>query len=278
MRHNQAKSCARRIQARSSYYRVVLLLSLLMAFGLNLPTSTAGQTDRYGKRTEIPAGYDLFKTVTRGTRFIFRDEFAIPAGFFDKYSQPYSGVVNFRGVPLGSYKEQKTGDVDTIVMRRNAATLSGRQGATVPIELVAMSLESASPIRVRVGKRWQTWNVKLELSPSRKSEGSMTFMRRNEKGGTFNSELVVYGLFTFTREGDGMQKRMDTSDMKMNERSVAMITLRATAVPWTIDCAGSRSGSLCAGTTSTGLRVNIGHSAPRDSHFVIAVPEVSLPF
>jgi hypothetical protein len=257
----------RRMLTKSWRYRGGVLLMMLIAFGLMTIQPVVGQTKNMGK--DIPAGLDMFKTAPNGTRFQFRDELTIPAGFFDENSSPFAGAISFKGAPIGSFKEQKTGDVDTIVERKSAAQFYGRQArATVPIEVVALSLESTRPIRVRVGKEWQSWNVKLELSPSRKSEGTMTLTRRNEKGGTFNSELLVYALFTFTREGDGMQRRLDTSEMKLDKRSIEMVTLRATAVPWVLNCSQSRS-DFCPGVTTAGNLVVVSHNAPRHRHLIL---------
>jgi hypothetical protein len=219
----------------------------------------------------------MFKTAPNGSRFQFRDEFTIPAGFFDEKSRPYRGAITFKGTPIGSYREQKTGEVDTIVARKSDAKFSGRQArATVPIEVVALSLQSAEPIKVQVGKEWQSWNVKLELAPGRKSEGTMTIMRRNEKGGTFNSEFVVYALFTFTREGDRMEKRLDTSQMGLSKKGIDALTLRAAGVPWATTCSQSRS-NFCAGVTLDQSIVVVTHQNPRHSHHVIVVDTPNIP-
>ena len=268
MKHTHANNPTLRMLAKSWRYRAVLLLMTLITFGLATIQSALGQTAR-AMGSDIPAGLDMFKTAPNGSQFQFRDEFTIPAGFFDEKSMPFAGTVSFKGAPLGTYREQKTGEVDTVVERKSDAKFYGRQGrATIPIEVVALSLQSAKPIRVRVGKEWQSWNVKLELSPGRKSEGTMTLMRRNEKGGTFNSELVVHALFTFTREGDGIEKRLDTSEMKLGRRSMQMVTLRATGVPWTQSCSQLQS-AFCPGVTASGNLVVVSHNAPRHRHLII---------
>jgi hypothetical protein len=252
--------------SRSWRYRAGALLVMLIAFGLMTIQPVVGQTQSMGK--DIPAGLDMFKTSS--AKFQFSDELTIPAGFFDDKSSSYAGAISFKGAPIGSFRDQKTGDADTIVERKSDAKFYGRQArATVPIELVALSLESDQPIRVQVGKEWQSWKVKVELSPSRKSEGTMTIMRRGKSGGTFNSEFVVYPLYTFTREGDGMQKRLDASEMKMSKKGIESMTLRATNVVWAENCSQRASAVLCAGVTIDNRPLIISHQNPRHSHRVV---------
>lgn len=184
--------------------------------------------------SEIPAGFDAFKTDEKGTSFQFDGEFGIPAGFFDEDSKRFAGTVSLRGVPLGSFKGQQT-DADAVVERTKPAKLSTSYGtatATVPIVLTALSLESTEPIKVAVGKDWQLWKMKVELSPSRASNGSMTLSREKENGGTFSSELAVYPLFTFTRQSDGAVKKLDVGAMKLSADGVEQITLRSRATAW----------------------------------------------
>ncbi len=262
--------------AQSRRFTVGILLVMLIAFGLTTVQPVNGQrksSQGYGKEMEVPTGLDAFKTVAGASRFSFSEEFTIPADFFDKGSSRFAGTVSFKGVPIGSYRDQKTGAADTIMERTKTASFSSRYGrSTVPIELAALSLESIRPITVRVGKEWQQWNVKLALSPSRKSEGTMTIMRRSEKGGTFNSEFVVYPVFTFTRTSDGAEKSLDVGAMKLDDKSIAKITLKATGAPWSQTVNRSGNASFRAGATLAGGATRILHNAPRDSHFVIRVP------
>jgi len=278
MKHNYANSSTftGRALAKRQRFSVRILLITLVAFGLPTMQSATGQrkpNQGYGKEMEIAAGLDAFKTVA-GTQFTFAEEFTIPADFFDKGSSRFAGTVAFKGVPLGSYRDQKTAEADTIMERSKGASFSsGSRSQSVPIELLALSLESSRPIRVQVGKEWQQWNVRLALSPSRKSEGTMTIMRRDEKGGTFNSQFTVYPVFTFTRVGDGAEKSLDVGGMKLGEKSIRNITLTAVGVPWsqTVDGSG-RNATFAAGLSPSSAVIRIAHNAPRDSHFVIRVP------
>lgn len=263
MKHNQADnfSFTDRALAKSRRYSIGILLITLIAVGLFTVQPATGQrkpSQGYEKEMEIPAGFDAFKTVA-GTRFTFRQEFAIPANFFDKGSRPFAGIVSFKGIPIGSFRDQKTGLTDTIVERKKGATFDRTNArTTVPIEVLALSLESARPIRVQVGRASQLWSVKTELSRSRKSDGTMTIMRRSEKGGTFSSEFVVFPLMTFTRQSDGQVRTLDVGAMKLDRRSVDKITFRTTGAPWVQGC-GSSDSDFCPGLAfrkSTGVIIH----------------------
>ena len=276
MKRSHANNSTGRILAKGRRYSVGILLITLIAFGLSsmLPVSSHRKPGQgYGKEMEVPAGVDLLKTVPGVTRFTFRDEFTIPADFFDKGSRPFAGTVSLKGAPIGSYRDQKTGDADTVIERTQSASFSsGTRSASVPIEVAVLSLESTKPISVRVGRKWQQWNVKFGLSPSRKSGGTLSLMRNRGNGGTFNSEFVVYGLITFTRKTDGAQKSLDIGSMNLDEKSIAKITLRTTGAPWSQS--PSRSGANAgfrAGATSAVRVVSFSESSQLANHGVRAV-------
>lgn len=253
----------------------VLAIAFAALYVVQLP-SAAGQTKGYSDAKEVAAGFDYFET-TAGTRFRFAEEFTIPADFFDKGSRPYAGWVAFKGTPIGSFRDQKTDRADTVVERKQSAAFSQRsRGSTIPIQVVALSLESVQPIKVQVGKEQQSWKVRVELSPSRPSEGTMTISSRGDKGGVFSSTFVVYPLYTFTRESDGAERKLDVGAMKWKESSIAKITLRTTAAPWSrsVPSSVSVAGSgFNPGVTISATVINVSESGRLASHKVkIVVP------
>jgi hypothetical protein len=259
-----------RLLSRCWLHRMGLTLFVLAGLSFAQPESTTAQKSEIVNPSEVPAGVDYFKTVEEGSYLRFKGEFRIPAGFFEKGSRPFTGVVRLKGVPIRSFREQKTGDADTVVERTEAAKFSGPGArAVVPIRLVALSLESTEPIKIRVGQESQRWRMKLELSPSQNSEGTMTLVRRSEKGGTFSSRLVVYTLFTFKREGDGVERTLDVGKMKFGKGGIETLTVRARAVPWALECSQLSSAGFCAGLNTAGSAVVIGHSAPNHAHRII---------
>ena len=95
----------------------------------------------------------------------------------------FIGVVNFTGLPIGP------GLTDTIVQRQQNAYLDpDGTAAPIPIQLVALSLESTAP--VNVGGSF--FDVFVTLDPSDASTGTMTISANAAgTGGTFTSTLDV---------------------------------------------------------------------------------------
>ena len=246
MKHKHLKSIA------------ILIIALGLAGCKHYPSAPAGG--------DIPAGYDAFKTDETRTAVRFEDEFAIPAGFFDTDSAKYSGTVALGGSPTGSFRGQTTG-ADTIVHRKGAATFY-KETATVAIEVAVLSLKSVQPIRVSAGGGVQMWDLTVDLSPSRSSEGSMTLNRRDAKEGTYNAVLTVYPRCTFTRQSDGAQRKLDVGAMNLPQSSIEKITLRTEGAPWSMV-----NGGFSAGATSTLQRPTIGHNGRIWGHGIIGLPE-----
>ncbi len=199
--------------------------------------SAWGGSGRAGTGTTIGPGVDLFETVP-GTNFEFDAAHAIPAGFFEPGSEPFSGVIKLGGAPLDSFEGRDTGTTDTIVRRKRAADLSGRAGSdTVPIELVALNLVSVQPITVTYpgAKPDQQWDVYVEETSLKPSKGSMTITKANANGGTFDSVLEVRPLFIFVRQTDGKTRKLDMGLPQYDAMS-RLIRVRGDDVPWQLGC------------------------------------------
>lgn len=276
MKFNQSNKFTPAKSTRSRRSSLWILIVAMIALGLTTMSGATGQApvhQQAAKGMDVPAGFDGFRTVAGATKFEFGDAFTIPADFFDKGSRPFAGTISFKGEPLGSYRDKKLGRADTIVERQKSADFSSEYGpAEIPIEVTALSLVSTRPISVQVGKGWQRWDVKLGLSPSRKSEGTMKLVRRGKRGGTFDSQFIVYPALTFTRVSDGGQKMLDVGAMQWDEKSLATITLSVRGAPWSerVDAKGTRAFS--AGVNTAGARITIAHTSPRHSHLVIFEP------
>jgi hypothetical protein len=219
------------------------VLFFVAALSLGISTQTLGK----GRELEVPAGFDVFETDSETTRFHFTGPFAIPPKFFSPRSKLFKGTVCFEGVPIGSFEGQDTGTADTIVERKAPANLRGRahDNTTIPVELVALSLRSCEPIKVRARRRIQLWDVRAGVSPGRPSAGEMTVSRIDAAGGTFDSTLAVYPRFTFTRRSDGAERTLDLGarhtrgKLKGLDKSSLLrrsLTLEATDVPWVHTC------------------------------------------
>ena len=246
---------------------LLLLAFVLLAVVPGLPLGSQSTGEKGG------AGLDLFRTDPR-TSFTFTGDFAIPAGFFGEGSGRYTGTVHFKGVPLGTFRDHKTGRADTVIERKSAPASAEKfpNESKTEIEIAALSLQSTQPIKVRAGRKTELWDVKVGLSTSHPSTGSMTFVQRSARGGSASSEFTVYPLFTFVRRGDKTEKTLDTGTQKLAAAGTQHITLKASNIPWTRTTQASLSNGLAVGT---GAQVII-HRAPGHSHFVTPIPSLQL--
>jgi hypothetical protein len=133
-------------------------------------------------------------TVNLGTDYLQ----TLPGTFFN-FTLPGLGTVPvpFMGNPIGP------GNTDTIVERlANATVTPGGVGDTIPIKLVALSLQSTSP--VDVGGTF--FNVFVTLDPTKlsKNTGFMTILENAAgTGGTFSSIFTVFFQAKFVPVGGG---------------------------------------------------------------------------
>ncbi|MDO8630163.1 MAG: hypothetical protein Q7R41_06690, partial [Phycisphaerales bacterium] len=158
------------------------------------PTGASAQTE-----ITIPAGSDLWTTVSGGGQ-TFQDfsQSPIPADFFGPGSEPFAGTIEFAGASLG---EPLLDTVDTVVQRTQDAVLNGPGSSTsVPIELVALHLQSVQPISVVINGNETLWTVEVKSHPGGTPiiQGTMTIQQTSETGGTFSSTLPVVPRFFFT--------------------------------------------------------------------------------
>ena len=124
----------------------------------------------------VAPGYDLLET-------------AQPTSFMN---------VPFQGVPLGTFDfgsgSVGVGSADTIVHRSGTATVAGPGPGTasaIPIELVALQLESVAPVDLGAGLN----NYFITLQSARGgpvSAGQMDITFASQAGGTFSSFFDVF--------------------------------------------------------------------------------------
>jgi hypothetical protein len=132
----------------------------------------------------------------------------VPPDFFDPGSEPFDGIIQYAGDPLGS----PYGLTDTVIERTQPANLPSPYPSTdeVPIELVALSLVSVAPITVAYSTGPdELWDVRMEVSPTAPSPGTMTITKDNANGGTFDSSLQIVPRFVFTRQSDSAVRVLD---------------------------------------------------------------------
>jgi hypothetical protein len=191
----------------------------------------------------IAAGYDFFETIPGETNFQFPNGLPIPADFFHKGSAPFMGTIRFEGVPIREFtdartgKKYETGTTDTVMHRRQDVAMKSIPGSgTTEVELVQLSLRSCSPIEVPSGRYRDRWDVRLSVSRSKPSVGTMTINQTSEHGGHFATKFVVVPHFRFERLADGAERHLDMGALKIpadRQEYVARLTTQETMeVPW----------------------------------------------
>lgn len=199
--------------------------ALLFAIVCSL-TSVIAQTG-----TTIPAGSDFWTTVSAGGQS-FQDFSAspIPADFFGPGSEPFTGSIEFMGVPIG---EATLGDfTDTIVERMEDAVLDGPGSeATVPIEMVLLNVQSVEPITVRIDGNSTQWIVNVQAyRDGTQVPGVITIRQTSETGGTFDSQLPVVPMFTFfNAENPGQSVQLNGAEEGLT------LQFRSTGTRWLFD-------------------------------------------
>ena len=223
----------------------------------------------------IPPGFDLFETDPGPTHFNFQSpDTQIPAGFFGPGSDPFQGVVQFGGDPLNTFMGHNVGDADTVVKRPNSANPA--PDATVPIELVQLSLVSVAPITVTYnhGQSPERWQITAARSPTQRSLGQITIHQPlpSSAGGTFDSQLQVIPKLTFTRISDGMTKTLDGAVLP--QQAQQKLIFGQTGGVWRAGCilpalavSGLNDG-FCPGLTPTGRKQLTAESAQLAQHGV----------
>ena len=193
---------------------------------------------------DVPPGFDLFETDPEQTVFSFREEFTIPPNFFDQGSAPFQGDVAFGGVPLGTFQGRDVGDADT-VLRRVAEVLLAppfpASGST-QVEVAALNLRAMQPIQVDVAGTPQVWDVAAAPSTAQQSFGQLDITQTSDVGGTYNSQLVAFPRFTFTRMGDGATRVFDTGELFQQSNGPQRIDILqdlsqgSVNTPWRVMC------------------------------------------
>jgi hypothetical protein len=164
---------------------------------------------------DVPAGHDLFGFTTGEGEVAYQQVYSIPpsdpvpADFFDPGSEPFDGTIYWNGAP---FDVGGMGLTDTIIKRLEPTNLPTPYPSTdqIPIEMVALSLQSIAPITVTYPSAPdELWDVKLEVSGVTPSLGTMDITATSASGGPVDMELTLVPKFTFTRQGDAAVRVLD---------------------------------------------------------------------
>ena len=159
---------------------------------------------------DVPAGDFNLETIEPATY----DPGPIPADFFDPGSEPFVCCYPFfTGDPIDA---PTLGTTDTIIERMEPANLPPPYPSqdVIPIEIVALHLQSIQPITVTyTSGPPELWDVRIDTTPSTTSTGTMTVTRT----GPGQDDVKVTGLdiqgleVKFVRQSDSAERMMDMS-------------------------------------------------------------------
>ncbi len=212
----------------------------------------------------IPAGTDCWHTDCGRTKFSFCDGTALPAGFFAAGSETFTGEVLLRG----------GGFLDTGVRRQASMVLPDPDsGASVPIELTDLELESCAPITVIIDAQPVDWDVDVSLSEVPAGQGSLNVSRTHANGGVFDAQFPLHARFTFTRVDDPAEVReFDTGDLDL--APIEFSTLGT--APWVATLTGPDPPLACGTGFAPGVEEDpvtleqccrkVGHAGPGHLH------------
>lgn len=198
------KEITRRLYTKPVMFGIVFLAGMGLVVALFMTSkSNAAQS------TFIQHGDDEFETTGNGETYHNFAASPIPANFFGPGSNQYTGTVPVEGVPLNP----GVNDVDTVIHRNQDVWTPG----STTLTMTALNLKSINSITVSyVGGGTEKWDVRVNLSETKASTGSMTI----GSGGTFDSSLKVWPKFTFTRVPDGLTKVLDTGGSGLTASSM----------------------------------------------------------
>ncbi|HEX9942595.1 MAG TPA: hypothetical protein VGG03_11290 [Thermoanaerobaculia bacterium] len=140
----------------------------------------------------IHNGVDLWMTVAGFAQTNFAND-PLPAGFFCEGSQPFTGVVKFKGAPLAVEPTGSLGTIDTIVRRLDDAKFDAKGEAVTRIQLMALSLVSTQPIETSCGQ----YDVAVSLT-GKQPVTTMRIFQAETSGGTYSAPLELNVRVVFT--------------------------------------------------------------------------------
>jgi hypothetical protein len=106
----------------------------------------------------------------------------------------------------------------------------------------------------------------------------MTILKRDLTGGTFDSRLTVFPLFTFTRQGDNVQRTLDVGALVLTPEGIEKLILRSKRVSWVYNCPADvlvvtgLNDEFCASATPS-RRVLTKEQAKLARHGILPSPQ-----
>ena len=152
----------------------------------------------------LPVGVDLMQTTFAALDFTIEP---LPPDFFNPGSEPFFGIVELQGAPIGTFGAFETGTTDTVVHRAEHSLLrTPPDAAQIDIEIVALSLVSIAPIEVNTFTGTEFWDVEVQLVPSEPGSsnlGQMDIQTIDPVIGVCDMAVPVELAIVFIRQGFG---------------------------------------------------------------------------
>lgn len=169
----------------------------------------------------IKHGIDVFTTPADGRTFYDFAQNPIPAGFFCRDSEPFTGRIAFKGLPLATGIPGQLRSSDTVVERLDDAVFNAQGTAMTRIQFRALSLVSIAPLKTACG----AFHAYVSLNGKQRVT-MMNIQRTQQGGGSFAAPLAVDIRLTFIPVKPAQGK---------NERKLSLtgrFTFPATSIPW----------------------------------------------
>jgi hypothetical protein len=171
----------------------------------------------------IQRGIDVFTTPADGRTYYDFANNPIPADFFCKGSQAFTGRVAFKGLPLATGSPGQLRGGDTVIERLADAAFNAKGIAVTRIQFRALSLVSIAPVKTSCG----AFHVYVSLGgPQRVT--TMTINRTQEGGGDFVAPLAVDARMTFISAKPAKNKGARNLEL------TGSFTFPAQSLPWSL--------------------------------------------
>lgn len=141
-------------------------------------------------------GIDIWRTMGNGVTYADFSKTAIPAGFFCHKSEPFTGRINFKGVPVATNVPGALGIADTVIQRLDDAVFNKNGVAVTRLQVRSLNFESVAPIKTACG----LFNAKVSLDGEQPIT-RMRIIRENKQGGRFVAPISVNVKISFTPVG-----------------------------------------------------------------------------
>ncbi len=141
----------------------------------------------------VRSGIDIWSTPGDGLTFSNFAIEPIPAGFFCEGSEPFTGKIRFRGVPVKTLPAGALGDADTVIERLDDAPFDETGTAFTRVRFAAMQMESVEPVETDCG----FFSVSVALT-GEQPVTTMRITRLDKSGGIMDTVLAGEVNLTFT--------------------------------------------------------------------------------